>query len=193
MVVDGRYGDYCKYNISVNYLDEEYSNNICKLPLCQYLCYEKSRNTTDYITKDIVIEIFITSLFHTEAFGQVPKQEHFDKMYEKLSSCSDINTILVEPLTELCKELIKDKSVIHLNPAFGGKLDGVSSTIPSDADLVADDMLIDIKCTKKEHPYSEITQLMGYSSLMMLNDTYRTKINNKRNSINNNISKDTNK
>ena len=77
----------------------------------------------------------------------------------------------------MCKELIKDKSDIFLNPAFGGELDEVEGSIPSDADLVIDDILIDIKCTKTSNPISEITQLLGYSSLIMLNKKYRKNIN----------------
>ena len=37
--------------------------------------------------------------------------------------------------------------------------------IPADCDLIIDDMLIDIKCTKGINTISEILQLLGYSSL----------------------------
>lgn len=151
--------------------------NKCVLPVCQYLCYEKTKNTIEYKTKDIIAEIFITSLFHSQAFGQAPQQEHFNNFYEKLTKDNIISDILIPSLTELCIELIKNKSSILLNPVLGGGLDGVNSSIPSDADLVIDDILFDIKCTKNNHPILEITQLLGYSSLMMLNKKYRTKIN----------------
>ena len=135
------------------------------------------KNTVEYKTKDIIVEIFITSLFHSEAFGRAPQQEHFNKIYERLIKDTTVTDILIPALTELCNDLIKDKSNILLNPALGGDLDDVKTSIPSDADLVIDDILFDIKCTKKQHPILEITQLLGYSSLLMLNKRYRTKIN----------------
>ena len=120
----------------------------------------------------------MTSLFHTEAFGNTPQQSHFDKLYETLKNKENINDILINPLTELCKELIKDKSDILLNPALGGPLEDIAGTIPSDADMVIDDMLIDIKCTKSAtNGISEITQLLGYSSLILINKFYNKKIN----------------
>jgi hypothetical protein len=151
--------------------------NNCMLPICQFLCYKKTKNTVEYKTKDIIVEIFITSLFHSEAFGRAPQQEHFNKIYERLTKDTTVADILIPALTELCDELIKDKHNIILNPALGGELDDIDSSIPSDADLVIDDTLFDIKCTKIQYPILEITQLLGYSSLMMLNKEYRTKIN----------------
>jgi hypothetical protein len=151
--------------------------NNCMLPICQFLCYKKTKNTVEYKTKDIIVEIFITSLFHSEAFGRAPQQEHFNKIYERLTKNTTVADILIPALTELCDELIKDKHNIILNPALGGELDDIDSSIPSDADLVIDDTLFDIKCTKIQYPILEITQLLGYSSLMMLNKEYRTKIN----------------
>jgi hypothetical protein len=162
-------GDNCKLSIECM--------TKCVLPLCQHLCYGKTKNTVEYKTKDIIVEIFITSLFHSEAFGHAPQQEHFNKMYERLTKDIAVTDILIPALTELCNCLIKDKSSILLNPALGGDLDDIDSSIPSDADLVIDDILFDIKCTKNQHPILEITQLLGYSSLLMLNKRYRTKLN----------------
>jgi hypothetical protein len=165
----------CKYKIggSCNLTNE----NTCILPKCQVLCYQKTKNTLEYKTEHIIEDIFITSLFHSEAFFQAPKQGHFNEIYDKLTKYHSINDILIKPLTEMCKDIIKDKSDIFLNPAFGGELDDVEGSIPSDADLVIDDMLIDVKCTKTANPISEIMQLLGYSSLMMLNKKYRKNIN----------------
>lgn len=162
--------DNCKFSIECL--------NKCVLPICQHLCYGKSKNTVEYKTKDIIVEIFITSLFHSEAFGRAPQQEHFNKMYERLTRDTTVTDILIPALTELCNELITDKHSIILNPGLGGELDDIDSSIPSDADLVIDDTLFDIKCTKSQNSILEITQLLGYSSLMMLNKRYRTKINN---------------
>ena len=168
-----RLADKCKFNIYGRISDSN-----CALPVCQNLSYEKVKNTNDYKTSDIIPDIFITSLFHTEAFGNTPQQSHFDKLYETLKNKENINDILINPLTELCKELIKDKSDILLNPALGGPLEDIAGTIPSDADMVIDDMLIDIKCTKSAtNGISEITQLLGYSSLILINKFYNKKIN----------------
>lgn len=161
--------DKCKYSIVMQHN--------CILPMCQFLSYEKAQETLEYKTKDIIPDIFITSLFHAEAFGFAPQQEDFNKMYVKLTTHNNINDILITPLTEMCKELIRDKSDILLNPAFGGELDDIEASLPCDADLVVDDILIDIKCTKTSNEIKEITQLLGYSSLIMLNKNYRKKIN----------------
>ena len=168
----------CKYHVKCRTVHSDGPGEWIgfKLPKCQTLCYQKSRNTFEYKTEHIIEDIFITSLFHGEAFGQVPKQEHVNEIYEKLTTNHSINDILIKPLTEMCKEIIKDKSDILLNPDCGSKLYGDVSSIPSDADLVVDDTLIDIKCTNKSHPISEIMQLLGYSSLMILNK-HRKNIN----------------
>jgi hypothetical protein len=170
----------CKYDVNCQLTCKEDMTtlgNICILPKCQLSSYQKTKNTLEYKTEHIVEDIFITSLFHSEAFLQAPKQEHFNEVYEKLTTNDAINDILIKPMTDLCKDIIKDKSDIFLNPAFGGDLDDVEGSIPADADLVVDDLLIDIKCTKKSNPIGEITQLLGYSSLMMLDKKYRRNIN----------------
>jgi hypothetical protein len=150
----------------------------CTLPICQNLCYEKTKNTSLYKTQDIVGEIFLTSLFHTEAFCGSPTQDIIDSIYNTLVNTSNIIPLFINPLTELCKDIILDKTEILLNPALGGKLDDFDERIPSDADLVVDDILYDIKCTKSQYlDVKEITQLLGYSSLIMLNEKFRRKIN----------------
>jgi len=56
-----------------------------------------------------------------------------------------------------------------------------NTSIPSDADLVIDDTLYDIKCTKTTNigkEYYELLQLLGYSGLLLLNKKYEQKINN---------------
>ena len=144
--------------------------NKCVLPICQHLCYKKAKDTLNYKTKDIIVEMLITSLFHSEAFGHAPQQEHFNKMLEGLTTDNNVPNIMIASLTSLCYNLIKDKDNILLNPALGGKLDGIDKTIPADADLVIDDILYDIKCTKGRTPIRDITQLLGYSSLFMLDE-----------------------
>ncbi len=73
---------------------------------------------------------------------------------------------LYTPLIILCKNIIENKKLIKLNPVFGGKLKHPVDkyNIPSDADLIINDCLIDIKCTKNKSNSKccEILQLLGY-------------------------------
>ena len=171
----------CKYDIeqSIYFVKPEYINT-CSLETCQYISYEKVKDTAKYKTKDILYDIFAISLCHTEAFGFCPKQDKLDAFHNKLK-----NTVicdLVEPLTEMCKSLLDNKTNILLNPVLGGPLNNLENTsIPSDADLVIDDTLYDIKCTRTSNigkEYYEILQLLGYSSLLLLNKKFDHKINN---------------
>jgi hypothetical protein len=169
----------CKYDIyqTKYFAPVEYSNS-CSLESCQYISYEKVKNTHIYKTKDILYDIFLISLCHTEAFGFCPKQDTFNAFQNKV--CSLNVESLVVPLTEMCRKLIDNKINILLNPALGGRLSELENTsIPSDADLVLDHVLIDIKCTETNNAsaYYEIFQLLGYAGLLLLHDKYKQKIN----------------
>jgi hypothetical protein len=165
----------CKYNMI--YFNGE-TCKFCNFSLCQNMCYEKTKNIQNYETKQIIKEIFITSLVHAECFGRVPDQKKTDKILEKLE-LNNLDKIFIDPLIELCKKIIKDKTNILLNPTLGDKIKELNNiVIPSDADLIIDDILIDIKCTKKSNKFNEILQLLGYSGLVLLNDNYNIKINN---------------
>ncbi len=171
----------CKYLIeqSIYFVKPEYIN-CCTLKTCQNVSYENVKDTARYKTKDIINDIFSISLCHTEAFGFCPKQETFDAFHTKLNGI--IIDDLLGPLTEMCKTLIHDKKNILLNPALGGPLNEIENrSIPSDADLVIDDTLYDIKCTRTTNigkEYYELLQLLGYSGLLLLNKKYEHKINN---------------
>jgi hypothetical protein len=171
----------CKYDVeqSIYFTNPEYLN-YCSLKSCQNVSYEKVKDTETYKTKDIIYDIFATSLCHTEAFGFCPKQDKLDTFISKLKSM--VIDDLVEPLSEMCKKLIYDTKNILLNPAMGGALNNLENvSIPSDADLVIDHTLYDIKCTRSTNigkEYYEILQLLGYSGLLLLNKKYEHKINN---------------
>jgi hypothetical protein len=153
--------------------------NCCGLKSCQYISYEKVKDTEKYMSKDILYDIFAISLCHTEAFGFCPKEVTFDAFHTKLNDI--VVDDLIGPLTEMCKTLIDDKTTILLNPALGGPLNHLENTsIPSDADLVIDDTLYDIKCTRTTNTgkeYYEILQLLGYSGLLLLNKKFEHRIN----------------
>ena len=171
----------CKYIVeqSIYFGQPEYINS-CSLKSCQYISYENVKDTAKYKTKDILNDILAISLCHTEAFGYCPKQETFDAFHTKLNGI--IIDDLLDPLTEMCKTLIHDKKNILLNPVLGGPLNNLENTsIPSDADLVIDDTLYDIKCTRTTNTgkeYYELLQLLGYSGLLLLNKKYEHRINN---------------
>jgi len=171
----------CKYSIEFEYQDEEaVFKKICTLPYCRLHSYNLTKLTNQYKTPDIIEHIFITSLSHVEAFGACPNQDNVNRILEILgSNFFDLYT----PLMILCKNMIKNKETIKLNPVFGGKLKSPvdNYNIPSDADLIINDCLIDIKCTKNKSNSKccEILQLLGYSAL----SSFHTNNNNKINKI----------
>jgi hypothetical protein len=169
----------CKYEIEQTvYFSAPEKINSCSLPICQNISYNKMRDTAKYKSKDILYDIFAVSLCHTESFGFCPKQDTFETFMNTLKT-NNVDD-LVNPLTEMCKSIIQNKTNIILNPALGGPLELSGISIPSDADLIIDDTVIDIKCTKtsKSTDYYEILQLLGYSGLLLLNKKYQQKINN---------------
>jgi hypothetical protein len=169
----------CKYSIEFEYQDEEavFKKN-CTLPYCRLHSYNLTKLTNLYKTPDIIEHIFITSLSHVEAFGACPNQDNVNKILDILKyNIFDLYT----PLMILCKNMIKNKETIKLNPVFGGKLKSPvdNYNIPSDADLIINDCLIDIKCTKNKSNSKccEILQLLGYSALSTFHTNNNKKIN----------------
>jgi hypothetical protein len=169
----------CRYSIEFEYQDEEEEfKKICTLPYCRLHSYNLTKLTNQYKTSDIIEHIFITSLSHGEAFGECPNQDNVNKILDILKyNIFDLYT----PLMILCKNMIKNKETIKLNPAFGGKLKSPvdNYNIPSDADLIINDCLIDIKCTKNKSNSKccEILQLLGYSALSTFHTNNNKKIN----------------
>jgi hypothetical protein len=151
----------------------------CYLPICRYLAYEYVKDTSNYATEDLVQEIFITSLAHTECFMQTPRQSHVDEILNILKD--EINCdILYKSLLKLSNELIENKKNILLNPGLGGKLCVDGPGIPADCDIVTDNILCDFKCTNSKSQNSaevyEILQLLGYTSLLKLNIKFNIDI-----------------
>jgi hypothetical protein len=169
----------CRYSIEFEYQDEEeVFKKICTLPYCRLHSYNLTKLTNRYKTPDIIEHIFITSLSHMEAFGACPNQDNVNKILDILKyNIFDLYT----PLMILCKNMIKNKETIKLNPVFGGKLKSPvdNYNIPSDADLIINDCLIDIKCTKNKSNSKccEILQLLGYSALSSFHTDNNKKIN----------------
>lgn len=156
----------CKYIIT-NY---DFSETI--LPICQNLSYEKMKDI-NYKAYDIMKEIFIVSLSHSISFGGCCNQFVFDLFMNELNNIQN-NKKIYEELYLLCKELLYNKENILLNPALGGLF---KNSIPADCDIVLDDLLLDIKCTKNNNDIYELLQLLGYSSLLYYNPKYNININ----------------
>jgi len=161
----------CKYNTR-GYINM----NTCLFPICQKMCLEKVRNIKEYKTESILKEILIVSLNHSECFGYAPSQESFDMLIHNLDDISNIKKCIM-PLEKICKLLVSNSTNILLNPVLGNMLDIVNTNIPSDADLIIDDTLIDIKCTTQDKKIYEFLQLFGYSAMCLLNPNYKIKIN----------------
>jgi len=136
----------------------------CRLNYCQYECYHKVKNTGKYKIKDIIVDIFIVSLCHSECFGGCPNQEKVELILNEINNQQFYNDFII-PFHDYCKQLISNKTNIYLNPPTGC----TQNNIPSDCDIILDNQLIDIKCTKGDNTISEILQLFGYSSLIHTN------------------------
>jgi len=162
----------CKNSIESRFKNKSSKYNKCVFPYCQNLSYAKVKDINIYKTQDVLKELFIVSCCHSEWFGACPSQDNFDQIINILI---DINSLqFINPLIKLCKTLIDNSKVVLLNPALGE----MTYRIPSDCDLVIDDMLLDIKCTKNNNNNYEILQLLGYSCLLKFNKNYNLRINN---------------
>jgi hypothetical protein len=149
----------------------EQSNKILEY---KRFCYSLTSNTTDNSTSQILPEIFITSLCHSESFKETTDSSTIDSFLNLLADKSITETHLVTPLTQFCKSLLSNETSVLLNPDLGGELDNINVSIPAEADILIGKTLFDIKCTKTEKSVFEILQLLGYSALLRLNkrDTY---------------------
>ena len=170
----------CKYSIGDPSGDISLAGHYnCNYPVCRVESYKKIKDTINYKTKDIIPEIFISSICHSESFTSGTScinMKTFGKMYSIISSevfLENITQHIINPLIQYFTNYISDKSVL-LNPMLGGKYE---YSIPADCDIVVDDTLIDIKCTIGDNSSYEIMQLLGYSALLQNNPTYNKRIN----------------
>ena len=155
------FSKYCKYIIESS---NPWQETECHLNYCQYVCYHKVKDTTNYKVKDILVDIFIVSLCHSECFGGCPNQEKVELLVNEIKDPLFYNDFII-PFQDYCNQLISNANKIYLIPTTGCK----ENKIASDCDLIIDDKLIDIKCTHGDNSISEILQLFGYSSLIYSN------------------------
>lgn len=163
----------CKYKCCMHYN--------CNYPLCRVESYTKIKDTINYKTKDIIPEVFISSICHSESFiecMQTPtfiNMKTFGKMYSVISNeilLESLTQHVINPLVQYFTNYICNKPVL-LNPMLGGTYE---YSIPADCDIVIDELLIDIKCTSGDNSYYEIMQLLGYSALLQNNPLYNKRI-----------------
>jgi hypothetical protein len=168
----------CKVEVEQSiYFGTPENINYCKLDFCQQLAYEKVKDTKSFASKDILYEIFLVSLFHTESFGFCPTQNVYESFKNIISNVD--SSLIVNELSRVCADMLKNKKNILLNPSLGCKISDLNgSSIPADADICIDDCLLDIKCTKSDtKKINEIFQLLSYASLIFFHPTYKQKIN----------------
>ena len=167
----------CKCKPEINDDSKQFSFDNLSIPIND--SYLRATNTQHYQSKNILLEIFISSLSHTLAFGGIPNQDKVDNIIHLIQNTQNIIELFYIPIEELCIELLGNNPDILLNPSLGYKISLLNDkNIPSDCDLVINDVLYDIKCTIGNNSIYEILQLMGYTSLLKFVPNYNKKINN---------------
>jgi hypothetical protein len=164
------------YDIRSDHQDKKFIIN--NLSISIQNCYKKAKDITIYKSHDILVEIFFTSLSHTYSFGGIPNEDKLKNILEILQNSINIIETFFIPLKTLCSNIIKNNTDILLNPALGYTIPQINTSIPSDCDLVVNNTLFDIKCTKGNNSIYEIFQLLGYSSLLNNNQKYNKHIDN---------------
>lgn len=165
------------FRASISCNDKEFIFN--KLPITMNDSYKNTKNTTLYKTENILLEIFITSLSHILAFCGIPNQDKVNNIINLIQNTSNIIKLFYLPLKQVCIELLRNQTDILLNPALGFQIPSLDNkSIPSDCDLVINDVLYDIKCTCGDNSIYEILQLLGYASLLSCVPKFTKKINN---------------
>ena len=162
---DNRADTFCNITqTSVSNNDKEFI--FSNLPISMNDSYKNVKDTIHYKTENILIEIFITSLSHTLAFCGIPNQDKVNNIIYLIQNTPNIIEIFLTPLNNLCSELSNESNDILLNSTLGYKIPLLDNkNIPSDCDLIINDILYDIKCTGKDNSIYEILQLLGYASL----------------------------
>ena len=154
-------------------------SEIGKLYLSMKDSYKSTQDTTLYKTENILLDIFITSLSHTFAFCGFVNQDKVNNIMNLIQHTPNIIELIYVPLNKLCVELLNGESDILLNPSLGLQIPLLDNKhIPSDCDLVVNDILYDIKCTYGDNSIYEILQLLGYASLLNCVPSFNKKINN---------------
>lgn len=117
-------------------------------------------------TIDIIREIFIVSLAHSEYFREYNEEKSI-LQYEYINT-NKFKSEYINDIINIIK--LFDGKKYALNPSLGRY--GISS----DCDLIIDDNLIDFKVSKINKDKYELLQLLGYSSLINVGNHKINKI-----------------
>ena len=127
------------------------------------LSYIKCKDMS-WRAKDIIKDIFMTSLTHGISFGWQPDNIKINAILSLLSNDCEI---LIDSLKKLCDGIIpSDRTDITLNPSLGYNIPELNKSIPADCDIIINNVIYSIKCTKDIKSIHDLLQLLGYSALV---------------------------
>ena len=119
-------------------------------------------------------DIFMTSLSHGISFGWQPDNIKINAIISLLSNDCEI---LIDSLKKLCNDIIpSDRSDILLNPSLGYNIPELNKSIPADCDIIINNVIYSIKCTKAIKSINDLLQLLGYSALVDCSPTLNKRI-----------------
>ena len=137
------------------------------------LSYTKCKDMS-HRTKDIIKDIFMTSLSHGISFGWQPDNIKINAIISLLSNDCEI---LMDSLKKLCNGILpSDRSDILLNPSLGYNIPELNKSIPADCDIIINNVIYSIKCTKAIKSINDLLQLLGYSALVDCSPTLNKRI-----------------
>ena len=137
------------------------------------LSYTKCKDMS-HRTKDIIKDIFMTSLSHGISFGWHPDNIKINAIITLLSNDCEI---LIDSLKKLCDDIIpSDRTDILLNPSLGYNIPEINKSIPADCDIMINNVIYSIKCTKDIKSINDLLQLLGYSALVDCSPTLNKRI-----------------
>jgi hypothetical protein len=199
--------DYHKCNFQCKFLLKQHEL-LCKngnkigyiLPLCRYDSYNKTMDTINYKTSDIISEIFITSLCQYNRIYNSTDIDNYLKYLNNdvVNNDKDLNDNFIIPLYSICLTLLHEKSNILVNENISFNYE--SEYVGAECDLILDNTIIEIKCSKTFQKYiinpnsqlpnnnvldfhkkiinnKILSQLLGYSAMLLLNPKYNIKVN----------------
>lgn len=127
-------------------------------------CYETVTNMQNK-TEDIVEEIFIVSLSHTELFTEKIDGKKITKFINKLNTEKNKIKKFIREYAIFYGKIINEywNGSVFLNMNVGDNL------IYADCDLIIGDTLFDFKCIRHKSRYYELLQLISYALLLKKN------------------------
>ena len=137
------------------------------------LSYTKCKDMS-WRAKDIIKDVFMTSLSHGISFGWQPDNIKINTIISLLSNDCEI---LIDSLKKLCDDIIpSDRTDILLNPLLEYNIPELNKSIPADCDIMINNVIYSIKCTKAIKSINDLLQLLGYSALVDCSPTLNKRI-----------------